>query len=330
MKFLPIVSRLLIVTLFVSTAPAWVVAETCHPHLFQRTNQTKTELDSVFGSRLAWFSKLIAANPKLGPGSSKTWQSITNGVVRKLTLTLASDGQTYSFELDLAAASPTLVFVKVWTGSASFTASTPTLVTNATLSVDYDALKSVDATSPQSGQVTAVMKIVNDPTKPAPGIQNTSNVSFTNFSANAGDSAGAATGNYVEVGEPGIGGAFVFADSLTLLCPSNPNKQISQSQVVERFYFASDGSLHGRWDARADAGPIPAGDAWILLHCNTQNAASNLTYDLFKLEDSSGNTVTGGVGGAGVCDPVLGPVPSLVNNSTDYNFNQAVTFPGEW
>ena len=322
MKTLALILNLAV--LFVPAAPLWGVISPCAPHLFQETGETEKTLDNAFAQRLAWLEHIIETS-HLTPGSPKTWESVQNGIVRRLTMTLNADG-SYSFELDLAASSPTLTFFKVWSGSILNSSG----VTNATLSVDYDALKQVVPTSALSGQATAVLQIVIDPSKPAPGIQNTSTVSFTNFLLQVGDSAGPRTGGYLTIKEPGIGGFFNYQDALVLLCPANPNSEIAERQVVQRWYLASDGSTHERSDAQATGGQIPSGDQWIGLACTAQSATGIVSYNLLKLEDASGNTVTGGVGGAGTCDPLFGAVPSLTNNATDWNFTQAVTFPNEW
>ncbi len=314
--------------------------EKCHPHLFSRTHEIAGRLNRHSNKMLAHVKDLVADSPKLSAGNTRTWESVKNGVDRKLTLTANADG-SFSFELDLAAVAATETFVKVASGSVSSATVTTVTTTNASFSFDFDALHSVVSSEKAAGQLAITGKIVKDTTKPAPGVQKTLTVAFTNFVPEEGDPHGPRTGSFTHLGEPGIGGSLTFSDSLILLCPSNPSNLVADTQTVARWYKASTGGIHGRADAKATGGQMAAGQMWEGVACHNgqpaqaSTAANEDAYWMMKLEDPAGNTVSGSArettdGQANPCDPVFGAVPSLTNNATDYDFTKALTFPGQW
>ena len=53
---------------------------------------------------------------------------------------------------------------------------------------------------------------------------------------------------------------------------------------------------------------------------------------MMKEENASGVTISGQADTTGgtPCDAAFGAVPTVTDNTTDYNFSAAVTFPNEW
>lgn len=269
----------------------------------------------------------MRANPRLATGSGKTWEVVKDGIVKKVTLTHNADG-SYSFELDIGAASVNPSFVKVVAGTLT-TGTDPTskiTTTTASFTDDFDALQSVQPSNGPSGQITATSTLVGDPSKPAPGMKRTLTITFTNLMLRQGDPTGPRTGSLTQVIEPSIGGDNVYLDSHVLQCAANPSHLVSDTESVQRWYTASDTHVHGRADDKATGGIVPASDTYLDVICRAGTAG----YTMRKLEDGSGNTLMGSASPGGVCDPVFGSVPSLTNNATDYTFSASVSFPNEW
>lgn len=321
-----------------------MMADTCHPHLFQRTGEIIGRVNRHFFKLTRHVEELIRNNPALASGETKTWENVRNGIDRKLTITATAnlDGSiTYDFELDVAAASATPSFVKVMTGSITHIgpaagsdadAGTATLVENkGTATFDFTALASVDTSERARGQITDTFDNRHDPVK---GVKRTATIALTNFLPEEGDPHGPRNGTYAWEREPGTGGKFQFQDSVVLFCPDNPTLAPADLNTVARWYRTSDGAVHGRSDSRATGGQF-AGNTWIGVTC-ANGASSRMAppegYWLMKLEDPSGVTVTGMADTAGdtPCDPIFGAVPNLNDNKNDYDFSQPVTFPNEW
>ena len=314
----------------------------CHPHLFSRTHEIVGRLNRHTDKHLARIRRLLAKNADLAAGQSRTWTGIDeDGVGRKFTMTKSAAGDSFTFELDLAAKGTT-TFVKVFNGEV--TASSVTTGTNTvtdklgSMTFDYDALHSVVPAEKATGKIEVDFDVTHDPSKPAPGIKKVLNIKMTAFLPEEGDPHGPRTGSYLHVGEPGIGGRLTFQDSLILLCPANPNGAVADTNAVSRWYKGADGKIHGRGDAKATGGQIPAGDTWSGVSCHNGVRAdrdSESGYWMMKLEDGTGATIHGTEqqttdAGASPCDAALGAVPSLANNATDYDFSAAVSFPNEW
>jgi hypothetical protein len=243
-----------------------------------------------------------------------------HGVVGRLTVTKATDG-SFHFQFTFRGAT-------VFTGQAVPGASSGGHVTE----VDVQLTLSLSAISKRlpgrpSGTLALTGSVIRDPSKPKPGLKRTGDVTLTNFLPNRGDVHGPRNGTYSWVREPGIGSTFSYSDSVILICPTDATHGLSDVTAVGRSYVATDGTVHGRADAKATGGWIPTGDSLL------EGACSEATgqYAMKKLEDGSGNTVSGTTTGvSGVCDPIFGAFPSLTNNATDYDFSSTATFPGEW
>ncbi len=316
----------------------------CHPHLFVRTGEIVGRVNRHFFKHIHHVEELIKDNP-IGDGETKTWENVRNGIDRKLTITKTAnlDGSaTYTFELDVATvpASGTPAFVKVMWGSITHVGPVgaqqadagATLVEDkGTVNFDFTALASVVPHERSSGQIVDTFDNVHDPVK---GVKRSATIQLIDFLPEEGDAHGPRNGNYVWEREPGVGGKFAFQDTLVLLCLPNPAAVTSDTTTVARWYKTSDGSVHGRSDAKATGGQLPTGDTWLGVTCakGETTAAPAEGFWMMKLEDATGATVSAQSSQLGTepCDSVFGPVPSATNNATDYDFSAPVTFPGEW
>ncbi len=326
-----------------STATA-IAGPECHPHLFVRTHEIIGRVNRHFFKHLHHVEELIQNNP-LTDGETKTWENVRAGLDRKFTMTRTAnlDGSvTYTFELDIATAvsSGTPAFVKVMSGSITHVgpassdadAGAGELVENkGTATFDFTALASVSPRERARGQVTDVFANVHDPVK---GVKRSASVTLTDFLPEEGDPHGPRSGSYLWEREPGVGGKFQFQDTAILFCLRNPASAQSDLTTVSRWYKAAGGEVHGRSDAKASGGQLPAGQTWMGVTCakGQTTSAPAEGFWMMKLEDSTGATLSSQSSQVGTepCDPVWGAAPSAANNSTDYDFSAPVTFPGEW
>ena len=313
----------------------------CHPHLFDRSHEIVSRVNRHFFKHLRHVEELIRDNPKLASAGTATWESVKNGVDRKLTITATvnSDGSTtYAFELDIKSTGD---FVKVMDGAITRKGKAPALVENSgTVNFDFTALHSVLPTERATGQIQSDFDIVKDPGKPAPGEKRTATIKLTAFLPEEGDPHGPRTGQYVWEREPAIGGSLEFQDTVVLLCPSNPTNAPADLIAVARWYHAAGGSIHGRSDAQATAGQIPAGDKWMGVTCAQGQSTSQPAegYWMVKEEDAGGITIAGQASTVGTapCDTLLGGTPpSVSDNSHDFlfssvSFSAPYPFPNQW
>jgi hypothetical protein len=272
-----------------------------------------------------------ALRSDLSAGSTRTLTVTFAGVPAQLVETRNVDGSVTA-ELDMlgsVGAGPTTI----WTGTASqsLDAAAGISTTGYQATLDFSALHSVIGGEAATGLMQWTSSVIHDPSKPAPGVKKTQNVNFTNFLPEAGDPHGPRTGSYTHVGEPGVGGSLQFNDSLVLICPFNPGSLVSSTRSVQRWFSDQGGGIHGRSDSKADGGQIPDGFSFVSLACVT-TAPTFMTFTFNKEENSAGDTIASSSSGApsGPCSPLFGPVPSLSNNGSDYDFAQPATFPGEW
>jgi hypothetical protein len=324
---------------------AAAAAPSCQPHLFDRSHELIGRLNRHFFKHLRHVEELIKDNPKLLGAGTGTWESVKDGIDRKLTITATtnSDGSvTYDFELDIKTTGD---FVKVMYGSLTHKgpAKTETSTTAAVavensgaINFDFTALHSVIPTERATGQVSDTFDNVRDPAK---GEKRVATVKLTAFLPEEGDPHGPRTGEYLWEREPGVGGSFEFEDTIALCVTSTATAQ-SDLVAVARWYKASDGGIHGRSDAKATGGQIPAGDTWMGAVCaqGQTSSAPAEGYWIIKLEDKNGVTLSGesAAVGSSPCDPLLGGLPpTLADNTHDFNFSSVdfskpYPFPNQW
>src|SRR4051812_25593692 len=91
----------------------------CHPHLFSRTHEIVARLNRHTDKHLARIRRILVHNADLAAGQTRTWTRVDDdGIGRKFTMTKSAAGDSFTFELDLAAKGST-TFVKVFDGTIS-------------------------------------------------------------------------------------------------------------------------------------------------------------------------------------------------------------------
>jgi hypothetical protein len=327
-----------------TASPDGMGEDPCHPHLFSRTRQVVLNLNVLSYKLLSHVSDVLSRSKPLSIGETDTWKHDgKSGLQRQFMLT-KTGADSYSFELQFAAAGSS-DFVTVFSGalvhkgaSAADAGVAVLQETTGTMRFDFSALASVAPEEKESGQIAYAFDRTVDPSKPGKGVKKAITVTFTNFMFSPSDPHGPRNGSYSYVGEPGNGGTLSYQDSLALLCPANPSSLDANTVTEARWYYdASDSLIHGRADAKATSGQIPAGDSYVGVACHTGPAptqANENAYWMMKLEDAGGVTLSGSVheqkSGSAPCDPVFGAVPSLTGSANDYSFGGALTFPNEW
>jgi hypothetical protein len=326
------------VTPYVTAAPA----DPCHPHLFTRTHEVISRLNRHTWKHLRHVEELIRQHA-VASGQTRVWENVRDGVDRKFTMTATAnaDGSiTFTFQLEMAAVGAgsfvkvmdgTITHVGPATASASDAGAAALVENKGTVNFDFTALASVLTTEKARGQISDTFDNLHDPVK---GVKRTATVTLTNFLPEEGDPHGPRNGSYTHLNEPGVGGLLTFQDSLILLCPANSTGAVADLTAVARWYKASDGAVHGRSDAKATGGQIASGDAWLGVTCAKGQTTSVPAegYWMMKLEDATGKTVVGQAStiGSEPCDSAFGPVPSVSDNATDYDFSKPVSFPNQW
>jgi hypothetical protein len=325
-----------------AVAPEQAAAsEPCHPHLFGRSHEILGRMNRHFAKHLRHIEELIKSTPTLEKGGTATWETVKDGIDRKLTITGAVNADksvTYAFDLEMKS---TGAFVKVMDGSLTHkgpaTPDKTTAIENSGVAnFDFTALHSVIPKEKATGKVSDAFDNVHDPVK---GEKRVATVTLTAFLPEEGDKHGPRTGKYIWEGEHGIGGSFVFEDTV-VLCATNAASTPSDLVAVSRWYKADDGALHGRTDAKASGGSIPTGDTWMGATCaqGSTKTTPGEGFWMIKLENASGATVQGqaAVVGATPCDTALGgPAPDLTSNAHDFNFatvdfSAPYPFPHQW
>jgi hypothetical protein len=300
--------------------------DACHPHLFVRTHEVVARLNLHTAILLSLIRDVASTNPTLKSATSHVWENVRNGIVRKLTLTKEADGLTYDFALEVAVVplSGDPDFVTVASGKAASNGATPNEETGS-MTFDFSALKSVVTTEAASGQFTVEFDVVKGTSKKLV-------FHFTDFLPRGDDPHGPRTGSFVHYGKSGVGGSLKYQYTVVLLCPANPSALTADLDTVGEWYLNStDGTLHGRADARAVGGQIASGDVWEGVTCSQGAAISDDAehYWMMKVEDANGATLGGSAVaasqvGAASCDPAFingsSTTPALDNNSSDFAF----------
>jgi hypothetical protein len=318
-------------------AAAHAVTVGCAPGAFDDTEGVVAKIGATIKNEMKRIERAVdAAN--LSPGDTRIKvRTLMTGVLVKTTLARSADGNTYSYELDMAQPSATPTYVLVSTASRTHAGTVGDVRTvNKQIFFDYDARASVTPTRP-TGHFDATIVHVTDASKPAPGDQVTLSVSFDGFTMRPSDPHGARSGSYLHVGQATIGGSLDFHASIPVPCPGNPAGPV-EIRVQRRHADDASGERTYRRDALVTGGALAAGEQSIAFVCGT-NTPSGTTiirasYKLHKIENADGSTKSYTIKlrneTAPNCNPAFGPEVSPDNNSTDSPFAQPVTFPGEW
>jgi hypothetical protein len=312
----------------------------CAPGSFDDTEGVVTKIDKTIQKELAHIEKAIDAGV-LNPGDSVTRVTTpAPGVLAKRTIARSADGNTYSYELDMAQATATPVYVLIATASRTDAGVDANGVhtVNKQITMNYDA-RDQFIPGAATGNFSASVVHVNDPSKPPPSIQDTLSVSFAGMTVRFNDPHGPRTGSYTHIGEASIGGSLDFSASVPDPCPGTAMPPI-QITVQRRHVDDATGERTFRRDATVTGGSLSAGQQAIKFVCG--NRAPNLAgvtvttsqYTMRKIENADGTTQSYNLKfqneTAPNCNPAFGAVVSPTDNATDWPFAHPVTFPGEW
>ncbi len=305
------------------------VPDACHPLLFARTEAVARRLNRHFGYALGRIEHVIATHPALATDAKVVWTEQRDGLDVRFTMTRTGDVFAWTLELRPAGA-PDDAWVTVFSGDIDRTGATRPHDGKGELALDLDALHSVEPALDVGGKLSATFDL-------------TATRRLVAITAGGvrwdpdtdGDLARVAPldASYTWLREPGIGGSLVLKDAMVFACPANPALAPADAELVSRWYRTSSGEIHGRSDAKATGGQIPAGDAWMGVTCHARAADPLATpsefYWMIKEEDGSGATVTSweAPAGSGACDPAFGAVPSPSSDATDFDFAVAVPYP---
>lgn len=305
----------------------------CHPFLFARTEAVARRLNRHFRRALDRIEHVVQHQPALANDGQFVWTETREGVDVRFTMTRAGDVFTWKLELKPAGA-PDSAFATVFSGDIDRTGATAPHDGKGAFTLDLDALASVTKLD-VAGKLGATFDLSR--TKRLIDIQ-AAGVKWD--PDKDGDLARIAPldASYTFLREPGVGGSLVLRDAMVFACPANPALAPADATLVSRWFRTQSGEIHGRSDAKATGGQIPAGDAWMGVTCHARAADDQMMapsefFWLIKLEDAKGATVQSWQvqGGTGACDPAFGPVPSAADASTDFDFSNIATpfpFPG--
>jgi len=310
----------------------------CPPGAFDDTDGVVRLIDATINKEMSKVEKAFK-NLKLAPGASRVViKTLGSGLVIKTTLARSADGNTLSFELDMAAAATPTDFVVITQGSRTDAGTIGTVHTvNKQVSTDYDALKSFLPNSKPTGHFDATIVHISDTSKPAPRVQDTLSVNFSGITVAPKDPHGPRTGSYTHLGERAIGGWLDFHADVPVPCPGNPAGPMSIN-VERRHVDDATGERQYRRDAVATGGGLNPGEQQISMNCGTNPVKGSGTlptrYTLNKREDASGGTIKFTIKlkneTSPNCDPDFGALVSPTDNSTDWGFPHPPSFPGEW
>jgi hypothetical protein len=313
------------------TAAPVIAGDPCHPHLFVRQREVVERINRHIRKALVHVEAVLAKNPLTSTDSTKTWESVENGIDRKFTITLVSP-DVYSWELDIGPVGTTPLPVAM-TGQIDRTGATGPHQGKGTFHIDFAKLHAGFVVEKVSQGTLDVQFDVEAGSRKL--TVTATDVAWdldpTMFDSAAVVSALSAprSGSYVYFREPGKGGSLKIKDQMIFVCPANPSLLAADAQLVSRWYKFTDGSIHGRSDALMQNGQLPAAniDHVVGVTCH-ESAAEGETqaegFWLMKAENASGGTITGassttaGDANATPCDPVFGNVPTLTDNTNDF------------
>ena len=313
--------------------PVIIGADGCHPHLFLRTEAVSRRLNRHLYKFLGRIDRLIAENPSIDTSGEMVWEKVfEDGIDARFTITKTAP-LTYSWLLELRQGT-TGDFTTVFSGDIDRTSAQGPHQGKGDMRLDLTALQSVVKNEPASG----VIQVSFDVTSSSRTLVMDAAGVVWDTDGDPDDLAPVAPRNahYVYLAEKGKGGSLKAADQMIFLCPANPTLARSDVNLVHRWYDLSDGSVHGRSDARLENGQLTSTEQAVGVTCHslpareppTPMASSTLGlavegYWLIKLEDG-GTVVAGSVHQAGspdACDPVFGPVPASDSTQDDFDFS---------
>lgn len=313
-----------------TSSTALFVDDPCHPHLFIRTETTVARVNRHLWHALRFAALALRGTP-IAVADSAVWDTVGPMIERKLTVTRTGD-TTYAWTLEIEqrdAAS----FTTIATGTLDRTGAATPREGAGTVHVDLGAIASVTGQEIAGtldfdfSSLAGTRKVVGD----AKDV-------VWDSDALSPVRAAPRSSHYVFLHEAGKGGSLLADDDMVFACPSNPDLKAADVQLVARWYRTTTGELHGRSDALMTNGQLPdhSIDHVVGVTCHTQPAeGSSVTaesYWLMKAEDSTGATIVGqsheaNGTDASACDGVFGAVPTLADDTNDFDFS-TIDFTG--
>jgi hypothetical protein len=312
----------------------------CAPGTFDDTDQVVGTINMTIEKEMSVVRHAIK-KATLNPGDSQTKEATTSsGLLSRTTLGRSADGNTYTFELDLAQIDPNPTFTVITTGSRTDAGIVNAVhTTNEQVSVDYDARRSFIPASKPTGRFDATIVDVKDPSKPVPGRRHTLNVGFTGITVKPGDPHGPRTGSYTHIGEAAIGGSLDYRGSIPVPCPTGPASGPVEVKVQRKHVDDAGGERTYRRDAVATGGSLATGEQAISFECGSKPPKGAATpapasYVVKKIEAADGSSLSFHIKlkneSGPNCNPAFGALVSATDNTSDWDFSQPVTFPGAW
>jgi len=308
-----------------------IVGDACHPHLFIRQREVVERVNRHIYKALRHVEIVLLKNPLSSTDSTKSWESVDNGIDRKFTITLVSP-DVYSWELDIGPVGTSPLPVAM-TGQIDRNGATGPHQGKGNFHIDFAKLH---AGFPAEKVAQGTLDVQFDVEAASRKLTVTASNIVWDLDASMFDSAAVVTalsaprsGSYVYFREPSKGGSLKIEDQMVFLCPANPTFLAADAQLVSRWYRFTDGSIHGRSDALMQNGQLPAANidhvAGVTCHQSAvEGGAGAEGFWLMKAENASGGTITGassttaGDANATPCDPVFGNVQTLIDNTKDF------------
>ncbi len=305
--------------------------DACHPHLFLRTEALAARLNRHVAKALGRIEHVIARTPALSSGTQVQWDEVRDGV--EVRFTMNRNGEVYTWQLDLRPAGGSdAQWAKVFWGDIDRTGAAGPHQGSGAFTVDLDAFHQAIPAETASGTLQATFDLTA-----AKRVLDVTAAGVTWDPDSDGDGLGHVSpldASYHYVREPGRGGSLSGTDAMVFLCPSNPGLLPADVTLAARWYLATDGSVHGRSDAKATGGQLAPATTILGVTCHqgAADATDAERYWMMKLEDDATGTTLQSwaqAGDASACDPAFGLVPLADGASQDYDFTKPVTFPGE-
>lgn len=326
------------------TAAPSVAGPGCHPHLFVREREVVTRLNRHLYKALAHVERVLARAALTSTDSSKTWEVVVDGIVRRFTVALVAPG-VYTWALEVGpqgtsslpvamtgrieragAARPHEGVGDLHIDFAALHAGFPAeRVSQGTLDVQFDVSAAARKIAVQAAGVAWELDRDQFPTD-----------------GTVAALSAPRSGAYVYAREPAKGGSLKIQDQMVFHCPANPSLKLADAQLVSRWYRLSSGAVHGRSDALLQGGQLPdvGVDRIVGVTCHDSGAEGESHAEgfwLMKAEDANGATLTGDSSETSdptvsACDPVFGEVPTLADASKDFggwpaSYTDGVPFP---
>jgi hypothetical protein len=310
----------------------------CNPHLFLRAEGLAMRLNFHLWKFLRHVEWLVA-RPADGLSPHRAlWHRMHGEVEVRWTVTQPDpmNDKIFDFKLEVRPAGSTDdgAWVQVFWGEIDRTDAAGPHQGKGNATLDLTALHGVDPLEPATGEIDVSFEtfsdhrlvvfdaedVVWDPA--VDPVAMAMPLPFRSTPRNA---------HYVYFREKGKGGSFKAHDEMVFACPATAAGAAPAPTDVKALsrWFVADGAVHGRSDALATGGALPATDSLVGLTCHAATAETRPqveSYWFLKEEDATGATVQKWVPlglDPSACDPAFGAVPSPDKKDTDFDFSSA-------